>query len=95
MTSEAIELIWTERERQLALGYNAAHDDKRPAGALVDAALCHAMTRHGHNVAIAKKLWPYASKFTPAPTQKDALIRAAALLLAEIERMLRKEGGAQ
>ena len=50
MTSEAIDLIWTERERQLAKGYDAAHDDARPAGALVDAALCHAITRNGENL---------------------------------------------
>lgn len=91
MTSEAIDLIWTERERQLAKGYDAAHDDARPAGALVDAALCHAITRNGKNIGTAKKLWPYAQKFKPAATPKESVLLAASLLLAELERMLRAE----
>lgn len=86
MTSEAIEQIWLARER---LGGKTGRRIN-----LADAAICHAMTRHGHNVTTAKKLWPFKRGFTPSKTELESLADAAAYLCAAIERIL-EEGGAQ
>jgi len=86
MTSEAIEQIWQARERL----------EGKPGRRinLADAAICHAMTRHGHNVTTAKKLWPFKRGFTPSKTELESLADAAAYLCAAIEKIL-EEGGAQ
>jgi hypothetical protein len=86
MTSEAIEQIWQARER--LEGNPSSRND------LVAAAICHAMTRHGHNVTTAKKLWPFERGFKPSKTELESLANAAACLCAAIERIL-EEGGAQ
>jgi hypothetical protein len=86
MTSEAIEQIWQARERL---------EGKTGRGTnLADAAICHAMTRKGHNVTTAKKLWPFKRGFTPSKTELESLADAAAYLCAAIEKIL-EEGGAK
>jgi hypothetical protein len=86
MTSEAIEQIWLARER---LEGKTGRRIK-----LADAAICHAMTRHGDNVTTAKKIWPFKRGFKPSKTELESLADAAAYLCAAIERIL-EEGGAQ
>ena len=104
MTSEAIDLIWTERERHLAEPDAAQRERKLPKGALVDVALCRLMTLDGDNAehaqnmlaaiygpTFARKLSPKLWRRPAKTTHKDEILAAAAFLLAEIERILREE----
>jgi hypothetical protein len=86
MTSEAIEQIWLARERLEGKTGRRIN--------LADAAICHIMTRDGHNKTIAAELWPLRSHFTPSKTELESLADAAAYLCAAIEKIL-EEGGAQ
>lgn len=91
LTSEAIELIWTERERQ---AYHAGFA-KYTSGQWADAAICMTMIRDGRNQGTAAKFWPFARDIEPPDKPIQALIAAAALLVAEIERLMRIEAQAE
>lgn len=108
MTSEAIEQLWQTRERQLAENDAAQHERKLPKGALVDVALCRLMTldeanaEHAENMlravygpTFSRKLSPKLWRRPAKTTHKEEILAAAAFLLAEIERILAEEGGAQ
>lgn len=74
--------IWRRRLHQQMKGYTAAHDDKHTDGSIADAAACYASPN------APMKLWPW----TNAPPnqrvrRRDHLLDAAALCIAEIERM--------
>ncbi|MGX1353389.1 hypothetical protein AB7M49_007010 [Bradyrhizobium elkanii] len=71
----AIDEILLERARQIAKGYDAAHDDKEMNGQLVLAALSC--------LSDLKSPWP---DWAPPKVRRDRLITAASLLIAEIER---------
>ncbi|HVI51535.1 MAG TPA: hypothetical protein VM661_10020 [Candidatus Sulfotelmatobacter sp.] len=91
-TSRVIDEIYSERRRQVdAEGYSARHDDKHP-GQMAAAAACYAI-RSSEDVSLEIRrdtittLWPWEiSAYKPKDTRRD-LIRAAALIVAEIERM--------
>ena len=108
MTSEAIEILWQERERHLAEPDAAQRERKLPKGALVDVALCRLLTLDGDNTehaenmlaaiygpTFARKLPPKLWRRPTKTTHKGEILAAAAFLLAEIERILEEEGGAQ
>lgn len=94
--------IAKERERQMsAEGWTHAHDDSHDCGELAYAAACYAIgqTSVGGNVegpcgvdgrisaTMSIKLWPWlTTRWKPKRTREN-LIRAAALLVAEIERI--------
>ena len=92
-TSLAVSAILDARDRQIAKGYDSSHDSAHVAGQLVEAAICHALTARGDSIHAAA-WWPFACDFHPAASDKEAVIIAAALLLAELERILRLEGDA-
>ena len=82
---EIIHEIWNEREQQGEReGYDEYHDDgpEHDAGQLSEAAAayCLGATRKAAN------LWPWGDGFKPKDRRRD-LIRAAALIVAEIERL--------
>lgn len=73
--------IATERRRQVAVeGWNSTHDDDHSDGALAKAAACYA---------VGEKLscWPFDEEWWKPKDGRRNLIRAAALIVAEIERM--------
>ena len=87
----ALELVRAERERQvLGEGFDAAHDDSLIQGDLARAAACYALperSRPGHK----DRLWPWLASWWK-PTPKDRvreLVKAGALIVAEIERLQR------
>lgn len=87
--SNAIEDVLAERKRQIEIeGWTPVHDDEHSDGSLAQAAACYAL--HAQNIAIScgdSTIWPWAKKwFKPKDRRRD-LVRAAALLIAEIERM--------
>lgn len=85
-----------ERERQKAVeGWTPEHDDEHSCGEMADAAACYAHPAPwGVNPASVKeppKLWPWSPIWWKPKDRRRNLIRAAALIVAEIERMDRKE----
>lgn len=91
--------VMVERLRQVAQGFDAAHDDAHYRGELAQAAAVYALKvqqdRSDYADELCSTLWPWvdpvpATPGTPAE-QRETLIRAAALLVAEIERFDRCE----
>lgn len=93
--TEGMALIATERERQKAVeGWTEAHDDKHTTGDLARAAACYAspgprfVNVQGYRPPAG---WPWEPEWW-RPTPHDRvreLVKAGALILAEIERVQR------
>lgn len=86
------ELILHERARQESQeGWTAEHDDKHD-GQLVDAAIAYAAhARYKRPTAEApNNWWPYGWDFKPSPDPIRNLVKAGALIAAEIDRLQRK-----
>jgi hypothetical protein len=78
------EEISTERNRQILLGYTEEHDDEHTNGSIADAAAAYA-TRNRY---VAADLWPYdVYPSFGEENRRASLIKAAALIVAEVERM--------
>ncbi len=93
----AIELIAAERQRQITEeGWTPEHDRQWKGGQLAMAATCYVMPpiiRRARE--IFKYLWPWEmGGWKPSPNdRKRELIKAAALIVAEIDRLEAEEGG--
>lgn len=100
----AIAQIWDERARQITgEGWTPEHDDKHARGELAAAAACYALPRLVRSMTLPLGntvwgfLWPWAHKWwKPGNDSKPAdrkrqLVKAAALIVAEIERLDREE----
>lgn len=89
--------ILSEREYQITgEGYTADHDDAHPHGALAMAAAAYAMTGAGMNKdLIYRQIWPWGSAAFKPTTHRRDLIRAAALIIAEIEHLDRAAAQAE
>lgn len=89
--SDAVRDVAAERRRQIELeGWTPEHDDEHTHGELAQAAACYALNVQRIPIRCGDStLWPKgwgASWFRPKDRRRD-LVRAAALLLAEIERL--------
>lgn len=85
-----IELILKEREAQVTKGFDTKHDLKHDEGLLAIAAGCYAMPEHLRDVrAFGPFYWPFETdEWKPSPDdRKRELVKAAALLVAEIDRL--------
>jgi hypothetical protein len=101
-TSEVLSEIAYERERQIVgEGWVPHHDDYHIMGELAGAAACYCLTSNG----VMRKegptwvdpsvYWPWEPEsFKPGDRRRD-LIKAAALIVAEIERLDRAEAREQ
>lgn len=83
--------VVTERRRQIEIeNWTPAHDDEHTKGELAHAAIAYAMwaTQPGEmELSSPPAWWPWdLSWWKPKDMRRD-LVRAAALLLAEVERM--------
>lgn len=94
MTKAASDVL-AERQRQIeAEGWTPKHDDIHEGGEMAEAASCYAL--HAHVPAESKAkykptYWPWACKWwKPGETRRD-LVKAGALILAEIERLDRQQ----
>jgi hypothetical protein len=94
--------VLAERERQVGQeGWSEAHDDEHDPGTLATAAACYALNaacelhqengtplelgdenRFGNGLS-----WPWEPKWWKPNTPRRDLVKAAALILAEIERI--------
>lgn len=81
--------VLAERRRQIeAEGWSPEHDDEHDVGDLAKAAACYAIAVDGFTPGLyPPRIWPWdASCFKPTTTRRN-LIKAGALILAEIERL--------
>ena len=96
--NKALQDVIAERERQVSQeGWTPGHDDHHEAGAMAVAAACYALAnKRGIEMQTVKlqDLWSWTGWssvwWRPKGTRRN-YVRAAALLLAEIERMDREE----
>ena len=95
--------ILNERMRQLAVsqhgeGFTAEHDDEHVMGELIGAAMCYA----GHALGIVTDdeiesadsgdWWPWSAEwFKPSADPIRNLVKAGALIAAEIDRLQRRD----
>ena len=90
----AIGDVVAERRRQIeAKGLTPEHDDQHADGTLALAAACYALpvserrSIHGSGVSVWRVLWPWDREWWKPKDRRRDLIRAAALIVAEIERL--------
>jgi len=90
---DALFLIAKERERQIVEeGWDANHDDEHEYGEMAAAAACYAMPPHIANFAsIRSEMWPWDEEWWKPKGRVRDLVRAGALILAELERVQREE----
>ncbi|MFK1432996.1 hypothetical protein ACIU0H_04945 [Pseudomonas aeruginosa] len=90
----AIHFLIAEREKQLAHGYTTAHDDAYTRNELAHAAVSYALDRPAlHNVAgHTYRIWPWAPEHWKPGSPAHNRITAAALLIADAERIMRATG---
>ena len=100
MTSTAARDVLAERNRQIsAENWTPEWDDLKPDGELADAAACYALSAAGWSTYAASERWPWSKAWWKPSTPRRDLIKAGALILAEIERLdrvpvgLDSEGG--
>ena len=80
-------LIAAERQRQIeAEGWTPEHDDEHGAGEMAAAAACYALNAAGCGCEVARN-WPWDGSWWKPTTSRRDLVKAGALILAEIERL--------
>jgi len=87
--SAAASDVLAERQRQQKVeGWTAEHDDQYTEGQLSAAAACYALhTEPVGNVGDYLRFWPWPAKWWKPTDRRRNLVKAAALLIAEIERI--------
>ena len=79
--------VIAERRRQIEReGWTPDHDDEHDDGSLAVAAACYAAPR------MAATHWPWSAEDYKPKDRRRNLVRAGALILAEIERLDRRAG---
>ena len=88
----AIDLISVERQRQVNQeGWTSEDDDKHESEQLARAAACYAMPKFWRVLSFMDRHWPWDTRWWK-PTPQDRireLVKAGALIVAEIERLQR------
>lgn len=84
-----VQLIAAERERQISSeGWSPAHDDSHDIGQMADAAVCYVNAAMDHETPPHR--WPWEREWwKPSPDPVRNLVKAGALIAAEIERLQR------
>lgn len=87
----AVKDIADERRRQIeAEGWTAEHDDTHKLGELAAAAACYAASAKGHgfiSLDRAPSRWPWSLDWWKPTNRRRDLVKAGALIVAEIERL--------
>lgn len=87
-----IELIAEERQRQIEKeGWTAEHDAEHKEGEMAIAAACYAYPNYDEDWEIQSQLkWPWENHWwKPSGDRKRDLVKAGALIAAEIDRLNR------
>jgi len=87
--SEAIDDVLAERRRQQdSEGWTEDHDDQHASGEMAAAAGCYALYTEAYpNKGEPPPDWPWDIKWWRPINYRRDLVRSAALLIAEIERL--------
>lgn len=86
--TQAARDVLAERRRQVtAEGWTREHDDEHSDGSLAAAAACYAITAGGDPRDEAPGFWPWDESWWKPGTERRNLVKAGALILAEIERI--------
>ena len=98
--TRAVHDVLAERVRQVEIeGFDAAHDAKHHAGELAAAATCYAHNATcqlyvfaddpltAQDLQASDVWWPWGEQWWKPKTPRRDLVRAAALIIAEIERL--------
>jgi hypothetical protein len=98
--TQALLDVFSERQRQVEQErWNLQHDDEHEDGELAKAAACYAYesTRTNYqretDIGNPPPLWPWDKEWWKPKTPRRDLVRAAALVIAEIERLDRASVG--
>lgn len=79
--------IMKERERQETKeGWTPEHDDEHDCGEMLSAAICYAR-RIGLPAAGPPRDWPWSADWWKPKSHRENLVRAGALIAAEIDRL--------
>ncbi|EBI7171804.1 hypothetical protein D3Q73_21415 [Salmonella enterica] len=90
-TSAANDVL-AERQRQIHTeGWKPEHDDEHVEGQLADAAACYALFATDQRRPVPAH-WPWSDDWWKQRGQRRDLVRAGALIIAEIERLDRAAG---
>ncbi|MHC7877237.1 hypothetical protein ACYA12_01600 [Klebsiella pneumoniae] len=101
--SNAVQSVIAERQRQQsAEGWTSKHDDRHDNNELAFAASCYAFHSAAatwdfeddgtpYGIHTAPKNWPWDSRWWKPTNPRRDLVKAGALILAEIERIDRQE----
>jgi hypothetical protein len=94
--SDALRDVVSERMRQvIGEGFGPEHDDAQKGGSLAAAAGCYALFTDAYpNIEEPPPAWPWGAKWWKPFEYRRDLVRAAALIIAEIERLDRAEAKA-
>ena len=86
--SAAARDVLAERQRQVsAEGWTPEHDDKYFANELARAAACYAVCSETKWSSHVPQMWPFNRSWWKPTTERRNLVKAGALILAEIERL--------
>lgn len=91
--TQAAKDVLAERRRQIeAEGWTPEHDDEHGDGAMCMAAVCYAEWDHyehpnGDGAGLVPANWPWATAWWKPRDRRRNLVKAGALILAEIERL--------
>lgn len=91
--SDAVKSVIAERQRQQSVeGWTTARDDEYEHGELADAAGCYALSSELFDcVGEPPRQWPWPNEWWKPSMRRRDLVKAGALILAEIERLDRHE----
>lgn len=94
MKSQGMKDVIAERERQVATeGWTAEHDDHHAFGEMARAAMSyieHTLRHRGssiYSIISAPWEWPWARQWWKPKEPRRDLVRAAALIIAEIDKL--------
>lgn len=84
-------MIRTERKEQVGMGFDALHDGSHDRGEIALGAAMFAIPPETRNDSSAvKRLWPWREdQFHPSDDRIHELVKAGAMIVAEIERLQR------
>lgn len=88
--SAALADVMAERQRQIEVeGWTPEHDDAHDHGQMAGAALCYLAQNipHWARVHVLRCYWPWDANWWKSTSHRRDLVKAAALILAEIERL--------
>lgn len=93
---DGLSLIAAERQRQVSVeGWSAAHDDQHDSGELIGAAIAYAVQARSlyRPITAVPPEWPWDFEWwKPSPDRIRNLVKAGALIAAEIDRLQRLNG---